>query len=296
VTLSRSNLLLVAIAACLGLSTVTGTVAQAQAQTQTQGAQQGSGEAGTPGAPVSQTPTVSATVEQCLTAVDSAGRSATFSGQMVAVAGTIRMTMRIDVQERAAGETLFHTLDAPGLGVWRRSAAGVKIYKYLKQVTNLPAPAAFRAVVRFRWLDDQGHTLKHAERRTPVCEQFDARAKLVVGSVRASPLGGSAQANYQITLRNEGHSATGAFGVLLNVGGMSGPLASVPSLLSGTRTVLSIQAPRCTPGSTIEVQVDPSHQVPEATGGGLTDTLPCPLSEAAGTVGDTSSGAGAATG
>ena len=34
----------------------------------------------------------------------------------------------------------FHTITAPGLGVWRASDPGVKIYRYLKQVTNLFAP------------------------------------------------------------------------------------------------------------------------------------------------------------
>jgi len=79
--------------------------------------------------------------------------------------------MRIELEQRLRGETIFHTVIAPGLGVWRDSEAGVKIYKYVKQVTNLTAPAAYRAVVRFRWLGDRGHVLKHAELRTPRCLQ-----------------------------------------------------------------------------------------------------------------------------
>jgi hypothetical protein len=288
----RTGALVVAISACLGLSTVAATVAQAQ-QTQTQTAQQGSGEAGTQSGPPSG---VSATLEQCLTAVDAVGRSATFSGQMVAVTGTSRMTMRIDVQERAAGEAFFHTLNAPGLGVWRRSAGGVKIYKYLKQITNLPAPAAFRAVVSFRWVNDQGHSIKRAERRTPICEQPDTRPKLAVTQVRATPLSGS-QADYLITVRNEGHGNAGAFGVSLGVTGLLQALPSVPALAAGARTALDTQSPRCMPGSTIEVQLDPSHQVPEAIGGGQTYTAPCPLDETgAGTVGDTSGSPPVSTG
>jgi hypothetical protein len=274
-----------AICACLAAPALVTAVAQAQ-QSQISQQSPGSSAQGQTGTGVGQTSSVSATVEECLTAVDPTGRSATFTGQMLAVSGTARMTMRIDVQERAAGETLFHTLNAPGLGVWRRSASGVKIYKYLKQVTNLPSPASFRAVVRFRWLNEAGRTIKHAERRTPACEQFDPRAKLVIGTVRVTPLAGSSQAEYQVTLRNEGHTAAAAFGVLLNVGGLSQTL-SVPSLSVGARTVLSAQAPHCAPGSTLEVQLDPAHQIQEAIGGGLTKGMVCP-GEAGGTVGDSS--------
>src|SRR5580698_461713 len=90
-----------------------------------------------------------ATLEQCVATGEQADRSATFSGEMTAIAGTARMAMRIEVQERLPNEELFHTVSAPGLGVWRGSASGVKIYQYVKQVTNLSSPADYRALVRF---------------------------------------------------------------------------------------------------------------------------------------------------
>jgi hypothetical protein len=133
--------------------------------------------AGTPnsgqGAVGDTTPVVSATVEQCVTGADLSARSATFAGQMVAITGTQRMTMRIDVLQRTPGTLAFHPVSAQGLGVWRSSAPGVKIYQYLKQVTNLPAPAVFRALVRFRWLNAKGRVIRHDMRRTAACEQPD---------------------------------------------------------------------------------------------------------------------------
>jgi len=129
----------------------------------------------------SQTPTsgsgptvqqgLSATLEQCLTSIAQTERSATFAGEMTSIAGTARMQMRIDVQERMPDDARFHNVHAPGLGVWRSSATGVKSYKYLKQVTNLSAPAYYRAEVRFRWLDADGRLIKAMERRTPACFQ-----------------------------------------------------------------------------------------------------------------------------
>ena len=114
---------------------------------------------------------VAATVEQCVTTGEQADRSATFSGEMTAISGTARMAMRIEVQERLPGEELFHTVSAPGLGVWRGSASGVKIYQYVKQVTNLSSPAAYRALIRFHWFNDKGNVLRRAERHTSVCMQ-----------------------------------------------------------------------------------------------------------------------------
>ena len=112
-----------------------------------------------------------ATVEQCVTTGEQTNRSATFSAEMTAVTATARMAMRIEVQERLPGEELFHTVSAPGLGVWRGSAPGVKIYQYVKQVTNLSAPAGYRALVRFHWLNDKGYVIKRAERHTLECVQ-----------------------------------------------------------------------------------------------------------------------------
>lgn len=116
-------------------------------------------------------PLASATVEQCVTSVDESERSATFSGEMTAVPGTARMSMRIDIEERTTADAQFHTVIAPGLGVWRDSEPKVKVYKYLRQVTNLSSPAVYRALVGFRWLNSKGRQIRRVERLTPKCEQ-----------------------------------------------------------------------------------------------------------------------------
>jgi len=121
--------------------------------------------------PVPAAPLQSATLAQCVTSLVQAERSATFAGEMIAIAGTTRMAMRIELQELMPGEARYHRIVAPGLDVWRPSDAKVKIYKYLKQVTNLSSPAMYRARVRFRWLGANGHVIRRAERTTPRCMQ-----------------------------------------------------------------------------------------------------------------------------
>jgi hypothetical protein len=125
-------------------------------------------------------PAVSATVEQCVTASAASDRSVTFTAQMETVPGAHRMAMQIILQEHDRDEAGFHTLTAGGVGAWERSEVGVKIYKYVRQVTDLPAPAAYRAIVEYRWLSEKGHVIRTDERRTAICRQPDERSKAPV--------------------------------------------------------------------------------------------------------------------
>ncbi len=118
-----------------------------------------------------QPPVAQAMLQQCVTSSAQSERSAVFSGEMNAVPGSTRMMMRIDVQEQLTGETLFHTIAAPGLGVWRSSDADVKSYRFIRQVTNLSAPGFYRALVSFRWLNARDHAVKTFTQHTPRCVQ-----------------------------------------------------------------------------------------------------------------------------
>jgi hypothetical protein len=129
-----------------------------------------SSAAATTSAPPAKLP-ASATLQQCVNSSEQTQRSATFAGEMTAVKGASKMEMRIDVLERMPREVLFHAVSSPGLGVWRIAAPGVKTYRYLKEVTNLSAPAFYRAAVHFRWLNAKGKLIRATELRTPRCQQ-----------------------------------------------------------------------------------------------------------------------------
>jgi hypothetical protein len=116
-------------------------------------------------------PADSATLVQCLTANEQSERSATFAGEMTMIPGAVHMSMRIELLERTPGETGYHPILAPGVGVWRSADAGVKTYKHLEQVTDLAAPASYRALITFRWDGPHGRVLRHDELRTPRCVQ-----------------------------------------------------------------------------------------------------------------------------
>jgi hypothetical protein len=141
---------------------------------------------GTGTADTGSAPALSAIVEQCVTATVQADRSVTFTGQMETVPGAHRMAIEIVVQERAPEEVGFHALTTAGLGSWQRSEAGLKIYKVRQAVTDLPAPAIFRAIVQYRWLNERGRVIRRDVRRTPVCRQPLERPK--PGTVPAAKL------------------------------------------------------------------------------------------------------------
>lgn len=113
----------------------------------------------------------SAALEACVTASEQSGRSATFSGQMITVIGAERMAIRVELEERTHASGGFRAVLAPGLGVWRTSEPGVKIYKYIKEVTNLSAPAAYRGLVHFRWTNAKGRLVRASTLRTQVCKE-----------------------------------------------------------------------------------------------------------------------------
>jgi hypothetical protein len=117
-------------------------------------------------------PIATATLTQCATAtIPQTERSATFAGEMTAIAGTARMQMRVELQERIPGELQYRTVADPALGVWRGSAPGVKVFTHIEQVSNLSAPAVYRGVLHFRWINAKAHTIKVEQLSTAVCEQ-----------------------------------------------------------------------------------------------------------------------------
>jgi hypothetical protein len=118
-----------------------------------------------------QPPTAAATLSECVDAAGQTERYATFAAEMTALPSSVRMEIRIEVQERLPGEAGFHAISAPGLGSWRLSDPSVHGYRYLRQVTDLAAPAVYRASVHFRWLSAHGFVLRRAERLTPRCAE-----------------------------------------------------------------------------------------------------------------------------
>jgi hypothetical protein len=114
-----------------------------------------------------------------------AKRFAIFEGEMRG-STTTRMEIRFDLLRADPGGQ-FLEVDAPGLGVWNRAEAGVVDYRYRKRVENLPAPANYRALVRFRWRKPGGGVVRRGHALTEVCEQPDDTITQPVTQVLPQP-------------------------------------------------------------------------------------------------------------
>jgi hypothetical protein len=104
-----------------------GTAATSSASTLTSAGSAAAGQDGQSSTPGTKA-IASATLEQCVAAIAQTERLATFAGEMTAISGTARMEMSIGVAERIPGEVHYRAVSAPGLGTWRSSDPGVKVY------------------------------------------------------------------------------------------------------------------------------------------------------------------------
>src|SRR5256885_11667179 len=158
-------------------------------------------------------PRASAQLDRCHPSLDAAQRYASFSGTMRSLrAGQDRMEMRFDLFRRARGSLVFKRVPAPGLGVWNRANPGVGRFRFRQKVENLSAPAAYRAVVSFRWIGADGRVFARAQHVTLACSQPlpDLR---IVDITR--PVG---TGTYPGTVRNARGLAARGFDVSLSVG------------------------------------------------------------------------------
>lgn len=194
-----------------------------------------------------------AALTACTTGAEPSARAATFVGSMPR-RGAARMQMRFELLQRLGASGPFKRVTVPGWGRWETAQRGRSGFVFTKRVQDLAAPAAYRAIVRFRWRNARGRVVQRAQRRSPVCHQPDPRPDLRAAHLER--VGG----DWLLTIRNLGGSATPAFGVVLVVDGvLQAPVAAGP-ILPGGREQVRLDSGPC---SEIEVRVDAENVVDE---------------------------------
>jgi hypothetical protein len=224
---------------------------------------------------VGSRPPLRARLAECSSGQSPAARYAVFAASMPAVPGSMRMGIRFDLLQRAPGGA-FAPVAVPRWGVWERSRPGVPGFLYSKRIDALAAPAAYRALVRFRWYGPNGATVRRARRLTAICRQPDPRPDLRVGAVTARAAGDPGSEIYDVVVRNVGRGDAESFSVVLTVGGSAQPPRVVGSLAAGAHQVLEIVGPRCDAASRLQVSLDPGGAVDEANEANNVAARPCP--------------------
>ena len=207
-----------------------------------------------------------------LASCSTTARTAVFSGSMPTVRGTRTMAMRFDLETRLDGDTVWEVLKVPGLGIYKRSSAGQTGFVFTQRVQELE-PGPYRATVRFRWYARGGRIIKTARRTTGTCRQPDPRPDLRAGLLAGTLLADGATARYALEVSNPGRSDAGSFAVEI-----AGVRTTVAGLAAGSETTVTVDAPRCAPGDTVAIVVDPGGQVDEADESDDSVQRACPLS------------------
>lgn len=223
-------------------------------------------------------PSLGAQTPTCRTGATPAERFAVFSASMPARRGARRMAMRFDLQLREPGDRRYERVPAPSFGRWERSRAGRSGFIYSKRVDGLQAPARYRAVVRFRWLDARGRTVATARRTTPTCAQPDPRPNLRLLALRATGAAQPGEVTYLLTVVNSGRGPAGAFRVSAGPDD-GGPQTAmtVGGMASREARVIEVVARACTPGSRVRVRLDADATVAESDEGDNDVRRACPL-------------------
>lgn len=240
----------------------------------------------------------SATLAACTTGAGATDRSAHFTASMQALPRTRSMAISFDLYERTPGGA-FAPVAAPGFGVWQSSNPGITSFTANEDVLDLPAPAMFRAVVHYRWLNPHRRLIRIDTRVTPACVQTAVpapQADLFVVDITHAP--GSPPAtteNYTVRVRNGGAGAAGSFAVSMSIGGTSLPEQTVSGLAPATVTTVQFTGPRCTAGTTLTATVDPTGSITEPANAKRTVSVQCP-SPGAGTSSSADTGRTGTTG
>ena len=212
----------------------------------------------------------------CESALDAAGRVATFEGRMRVRRGAKRMQMRFTLQTRSRESPSWRALPAAGFGRWLTSNSGVGRYVYTKRVVSLLAPASYRTIVRFRWLDADGDRLASSRSISAVCRQPDLRPNLRPLGVQARAGADPEHARYVVPVVNRGPTLAGPFDVVVSVDGTTLTPAQAPELAPGERALVEVQGPPCLPGQMLTVDVDPTGAVDERAEDDNQLSVPCP--------------------
>lgn len=220
---------------------------------------------------------LAARVADCTTGALDEERAAAFTGSMSA-AGAKRMQMRFTLMQRLGPgpKGTFKKVPVPEWGSWEKAAPGRSAFVFTKRIEALTAPAAYRVVVTFRWLDARNHALRTTTRTSPACEVADPRPDLVLGGVDAIATG-AGRAAYTVAVANDGHSAAVPFAVTVTVGDVTSDPVILGPLEPGDRASGAVAAPSCAPGSTITVTLDAADAVDESDEAGDVVQRPCPL-------------------
>jgi hypothetical protein len=194
---------------------------------------------------------------------------------MQAIAGSQTMGVSFVLYERVAGGTGYVLSSAPGFGTWQDSKLRITDFTANENVIDLPAGAAFRSLVRYRWLGRHHRVLLRAAHYTPPCVIAALTPDLFIGPITRHAGASAGTVVYGVTVHNAGSLAAGAFNVSFSVGSDALAEQGLPGLAADSVAVVEFTGPRCSAGMTLTATADPERAVVEPGNNARSRSLVC---------------------
>jgi len=187
--------------------------------------------------------------------------TAVFRGRMHQVPASERMWMRFTLLQRTGLEG-YVPVEAPGLGVWRKSRRGVFRFGYRQGVRNLSDASVYRTRVEYRWYSAEADLIQGARRKSATCPSTTELPNLGVRltGVRRTP--NETFDRYTIRVFNLGQAPAKDVLARLAVDGLAASTAQVGTLAPGQSRLVTVRGPEC--GSFVQAQVDPDAAIAES--------------------------------
>jgi CARDB len=218
----------------------------------------------------------------CVKALDPGSRSIAVTAVMRPLTGTERLELRFDLLSKPPGQSEF-SVEPPkaGLGGWISPSDPTlgsrhgDVWKLIKPVFNLAAPATYRLRVMFRWLGAHGSVLQTVTRLSPGCHQPELRPDLLVESFTAAsdPTHPSLD-QFTAVIANAGATAAGPFDVVF-ADGTKTVTRSIVHLGAHMSRTLVFSGPPCSAGAPATLTLDPQGQVSEINPSNNTASTTC---------------------
>jgi hypothetical protein len=235
----------------------------------------GTSSAATAASSVTSATPPSVTLTACTNGTTIAQRTASFSAEMQAFTGTSTMSVNFRLFERTAATHRYVEVNAPGFGVWQVSNRGIAVFTANENVIDLPAPASFRAVVHYRWMDRHHHVIRTDTLVSPACVLQLLEPDLSIVKITHAAGATRATSLYGVVVHNGGLAAAGPFAVALSVGQTVLAPQTVTALAPSANQVVQFSGPRCIAGTTVTAQVDPAGSIVEPANADRKLTLTC---------------------
>lgn len=194
------------------------------------------------------------------------GKAVAFAASMPALPGSpagSRMAMKFELQQRGGGRPWLPVDGIPSFDQWEQSQPGRPGFVVTKKVKGLPVGGAFRAVVRFRWLDPKGVVVKVAKRITANCKQPDTRPDLVPSAPQIVKGSRPDLVVYKVLVTNAGKGRAIGTSVSVEVNGTVQPVQRIDPLSVNGSLVVTFQALPCVSGSIVRFRVDAADELTE---------------------------------